>query len=67
MPSALEDVARDYVWALKRAREADSAAARTAALVDVDAALHDLVIAAGEPCIYCEAGTCPNTTDTPPL
>ena len=55
--SALEDAARNYVSAYKASCDANRPSYEVTVALEV--ALHDLVLAAGERCVFCDEGTCP--------
>lgn len=58
----IEWAARDYLWALADAREA-TGPRFMAAQVRVADALHELILAVGDPCFLCDPGTCPGETE----
>jgi hypothetical protein len=75
--AAVNAAARRWVAAQLAVERCDTfGAGRLEVLLEVDAATHALIAVLGEPCPYCDAGTCPavdvdpfdaDTIDTPPL
>lgn len=58
LEGALEAAAHRFAHAFVAAHEVDTGDAFTRAAIELDEATHDLVVAAGETCPYCEPGTC---------